>query len=329
MIENLIVFLRSSLFIVAASSKLSFFAMNQLREDLWSVDVPDPSTIDDYIAEKLDKCEDGDIVVGNYGIQLLKRDLEKLQGLNWLTDPIISFYLFMIEERSETSSRYPSVYAFNTYFFTDLEEHDQSNQIESSFSSVTFSDLFAKQIILIPVYKPDHWTLIVLNLEESSINFYDSSRLYDGHTEMALILRFMKIVHLKQRKVEMSQRFLIQTAIEPFPRQENNSDCGVFICQYSEHISRNATMQFTQEDMQWYRRTMIYEILVGKLFVRDHATRSGYEAMSPFLVKRESDRLLPSPSFSSLPSIILDTMSRLELNTAGPLTWFIKLNQVG
>ena len=44
-------------------------------------------------------------------------------------------------------------------------------------------------------------------------------------------------------------------------RQYNSIDCGVFTCQYGERLSRNAFIEFKQEDIPNMRWKMIWEIL--------------------------------------------------------------------
>jgi sentrin-specific protease 1 len=45
------------------------------------------------------------------------------------------------------------------------------------------------------------------------------------------------------------------------PQQENGYDCGVFTCQFLESLSRNVeSFNFTQKDMPYLRRRMIWEI---------------------------------------------------------------------
>lgn len=45
------------------------------------------------------------------------------------------------------------------------------------------------------------------------------------------------------------------------PQQENGYDCGVFTCQFLETLSRGEeAFNFTQRDMAYLRRRMIWEI---------------------------------------------------------------------
>ena len=44
------------------------------------------------------------------------------------------------------------------------------------------------------------------------------------------------------------------------PQQRNGSDCGVFMTQTAEHLARGAALDFTQDDMEYFRRRMVLEI---------------------------------------------------------------------
>ena len=83
--------------------------------------------------------------------------------------------------------------------------------------------------------------------------------------------------------------------VKDIPQQMNGSDCGMFTCkvyimfdkfnslfilhekhsifrkyalilfQFAEYLSRDAPISFSQEDMPYYRRRMIYEIVKNNL----------------------------------------------------------------
>jgi sentrin-specific protease 1 len=55
--------------------------------------------------------------------------------------------------------------------------------------------------------------------------------------------------------------------LQDIPQQMNGSDCGMFSCMYAEFICRNADITFTQEDMPYFRRKMVYEIYTCKLLM--------------------------------------------------------------
>ena len=45
------------------------------------------------------------------------------------------------------------------------------------------------------------------------------------------------------------------------PRQLNGFDCGVFMTRTADYISRDAELDWTQDDMRYFRRRMVLEIL--------------------------------------------------------------------
>lgn len=56
-------------------------------------------------------------------------------------------------------------------------------------------------------------------------------------------------------------------AVQTTPQQENGFDCGVFTCQFLETLSRGESFKFSQKNMPYLRRRMIWEI--GNAALRD------------------------------------------------------------
>lgn len=53
---------------------------------------------------------------------------------------------------------------------------------------------------------------------------------------------------------------------QDIPQQDNGFDCGVFTCQFIESLSRGEDdFAFTQENMPYLRRRMVWEIAHAKL----------------------------------------------------------------
>ena len=49
------------------------------------------------------------------------------------------------------------------------------------------------------------------------------------------------------------------------PVQHNNNDCGVFMTRTIEYIARGALLDFTANEMNYFRRRMALEILKAEL----------------------------------------------------------------
>ena len=63
-------------------------------------------------------------------------------------------------------------------------------------------------------------------------------------------------------------RFLIVYILQDTPQQQNGYDCGVFTCQFLEALSRGEEeFGFTQDNMSYLRRKMVWEI--GHVKLRD------------------------------------------------------------
>ncbi len=54
-------------------------------------------------------------------------------------------------------------------------------------------------------------------------------------------------------------------SVEKIPQQMNGSDCGMFACKYADYLTRRAAITFTQKDMPYFRRRMVYEIITQQL----------------------------------------------------------------
>ena len=71
---------------------------------------------------------------------------------------------------------------------------------------------------------------------------------------------------------EFSHRFLklnwlnVELSIEKdIPKQTNGFDCGIFVCEYAENISRKAKFKFSQNDTYFIRERIKTEIMLGRL----------------------------------------------------------------
>ena len=72
--------------------------------------------------------------------------------------------------------------------------------------------------------------------------------------------------HLDKKKTPLPNPSSFKTVFaSPIPQQMNGSDCGMFACKFAEYLSRGADITFTQDDMPYFRRRMIYEIVAAKI----------------------------------------------------------------
>uniref|UniRef100_A0A183FV24 ULP_PROTEASE domain-containing protein n=1 Tax=Heligmosomoides polygyrus TaxID=6339 RepID=A0A183FV24_HELPZ len=210
--------------------------------------------------------------------QLTRKDLSTLSGLDWLNDEVINFYLQLVCQRSTEVKGLPKAYAFNTFFYANISSKGYAS-VKRWTRKV---DIFAHDVLLVPVHLSVHWCMAVVDLAEKRIDYYDSLL---GRNKKCL--EDLKLVSLrcfvcyfciapscrkylydecKDKKKEVFDfdgwEFNLRADI---PRQMNGSDCGVFACKFAEFASRRAPIVFTQEHMPYYRQRMLYELITKKL----------------------------------------------------------------
>jgi Ulp1 family protease len=46
--------------------------------------------------------------------------------------------------------------------------------------------------------------------------------------------------------------------------QDNNSDCGVFMCKFAEYLGQRLDLAFSARDMPYFRRRMLVDLLAAR-----------------------------------------------------------------
>lgn len=204
----------------------------------------------------------GEALVEIDGVQLLRKDIRTLTGLNWLNDEIINAYMSLIVMRGRQADR-KKVYAFNTFFYPKLRESGY-NSIRRWTRKV---DIFTFDYLLVPVHLGNHWCLAFVDLTDRIISYYDS--LGGGPNGCCdTLLEYLRYESNDKKKQDLDDenwRLLDQYHTEGIPRQQNCSDCGVFACTYAEYLTRQAKLNFSQEHMPYFRKKMIYELVTKRI----------------------------------------------------------------
>ncbi|KAI6656506.1 Sentrin-specific protease 1 [Oopsacas minuta] len=198
-----------------------------------------------------------------FRLHIKRKDMSTLQTSHWLNDEIINFYCSMIADRSQQKKDkpLPTVYAFNTFFYTQLKDRGY----DSIKRWTRRIDIFTLDMIIIPIHLGMHWCMAIINFRRKTVVYYDS---FLGSNVRCLNLLF-EYLH-KERLDKKGETFDSTnwelTHEKEIPEQKNSSDCGVFACQFAEFMTREAVINFTQDDMSCLRRQMVAEILNKKLY---------------------------------------------------------------
>ncbi|CAL4128428.1 unnamed protein product [Meganyctiphanes norvegica] len=197
-----------------------------------------------------------------FNIEIKRKDVQTLRPRKYVNDEIINFYMNMIVERGEKSSGMLNVFAFSTFFYPQLKKSGY-DAVKRHTRKV---DIFSKDVILVPIFSMDHWSLIVIDFRFLTIRYYDSM-LTNNNPCLNLIMRYVQEEHLEKRKCFYDIDIWNKENIKDIPMQINLWDCGVFVCKYAEYLSREAKMSFTAVHMPNYRKQIVYEICTTKLIV--------------------------------------------------------------
>jgi len=175
-----------------------------------------------------------------------------------LNDEIINEYMDLINLRSPNT-----VYAFNTFFFWTL-----SNKGYPSICRWTKNvDIFSKEKLIIPIHieEMSHWCLVCVDFKEKTIKYYDS--LGERNFKcLKFILFYLFMEHLHKKDTEFHAGGWLLQNVPDCPQQENDWDCGVFICIYAEYLTRGAPFDFSQKDMKRFRKQIRAEIKKKQLW---------------------------------------------------------------
>jgi len=204
--------------------------------------------------------------------QVVDQDIARLRPLKWLNDEVINFYGALILGRAEASKENPTtngkaskqkkplnIHYFSTFFWTKLEKEGyQKGRLAKWTKKI---DIFSKDTILIPVNHDNiHWTGAAINFRQKRIESFDS--MHDDRPHVFKLLRqYLDLEHRDKKKTPFDFTGWEDYTSEDTPMQDNGFDCGVFTCQFLESLSRGEeSFNFTQKDILYLRRRMIWEI---------------------------------------------------------------------
>ncbi|NXO30975.1 SENP2 protease, partial [Cisticola juncidis] len=217
--------------------------------------------MDSEVSAAFDCGEPEDILSRAFKLTVTREDICTLQPLGWLNDRIMNFYMGLLVERSKKEG-YPAVYAFNTFFYAKLSSTGHKG-VKKWTKGV---DIFQHDIILVPIHLRTHWTLLVVDLREKTIKYFDSLGQRGDHI-CKTILKYLEEESRERRSIELTafEWTLHSMGTQEIPQQNNGHDCGVFVCKFADFISRDKPIIFTPEHMPYFRRKMVWEIMHQQL----------------------------------------------------------------
>ena len=189
----------------------------------------------------------------------------------------------MLKERDEAlcaaNPARPASWFFNSFFFAKLfgdksGKYNYSNVRRWSkkfdvfqMDKVVFPIMFQMDKVVFPInINKTHWSLLCIYVQMKRIVYHDSLN-WSGRKYLEAARQWI-VDEAKDKKgianYDVSDWELIDR--EPHvPQQMNGADCGVFVILCADFLSENLYLDYTQEDIEFYRRKIAADILRGSL----------------------------------------------------------------
>jgi len=185
-----------------------------------------------------------------------------------LNDIIIFTYMNLLCDNLLKSESQISAFTFDSFFYPSLI-HNGYESVKNWTSKV---NLFKYSYVLVPIFTPGvkikdigHWTLVIINMIDNSINYFDSYFTGLGQNCIDNIKQYLKS-ELKNKNYDSNMPCdWISECVENLPKQNNSIDCGVFVCQYAKRVIYQTNMLFEAHEIPNLRIKMEEEIVKNTL----------------------------------------------------------------
>ena len=233
--------------------------------------VPLSAEMEDVVDDALSPGHDPrEQLVEYQNIPVTRRDIATIRPDKWLNDEVINLFMKLLDARSQaaTDAALPKCYFAQTNFYTKLAEGPNGYCYKDVRRWTKKVDVFTKDLLIVPIHcHGNHWTLAVVNFKSKRFEYYDS---LFGSEDMVLkhLRRWLEDEHQEKKKAPYDTGEWIDMVwgqASGTPQQRNGSDCGVFMTRTADFLSRDAKLDFSQSEMAYFRRRMVYEILKCEL----------------------------------------------------------------
>ncbi|XP_024420161.1 sentrin-specific protease 2 isoform X1 [Desmodus rotundus] len=202
-----------------------------------------------------------EILSSAFKLRITRGDIQTLRNYHWLNDEVINFYMNLLVERNKKQG-YPVLHAFSTFFYPKLK----SGGYQAVKRWTKGVNLFEQELILVPIHRKVHWSLVVIDLRKKCLKYLDSMG-QKGSRICEILLQYLQDESKTKRNIDLNLSEWTDYSMKPheIPQQLNGSDCGMFTCKYADYMSRDKPITFTQHQMPLFRKKMVWEILHQQL----------------------------------------------------------------
>ena len=215
--------------------------------------------------QKFEKVKTDQAVLTISNEKITLPDITSLSPNEWITDPIINGYMFLLQQRDQmliqSQARItPSLFFTSMLYTKVLCEGDNcengvltwgTKKCETIIGEGT--NIFQMNKIFFPInHHNTHWALVQADMEQHVLTYYDSlgkdaankptgSSL--GQQALSAILKYLRHEHMQVYKSELQSTWAIVDESNKIPQQSNGSDCGVFTIAHADLLSVDESLK--------------------------------------------------------------------------------------
>lgn len=183
----------------------------------------------------------------------------------WLNDEVINLYLELLKEREKREpDRFLKCHFFNTFFYKKLYNPNTRYDYKAVRRWTTQRKIGYSLIdcekIFVPIHKEIHWCLAVIDMKAKKFQYLDSLGGSDA-CALEVLARYISDEAKDKTGKDIDVSSWETELVDDLPRQENGSDCGMFMIKYADFYSRGLSLSFFQTHMPYFRKRTAKEIL--------------------------------------------------------------------
>nr|KAF6383579.1 SUMO specific peptidase 2 [Pipistrellus kuhlii] len=139
-----------------------------------------------------------EILSSAFKLRITRGDIQTLRNFHWLNDEVINFYMNLLMERNKKQG-YPVLHAFSTFFYPKLK----SGGYQAVKRWTKAVNLFEQELVLVPIHRKVHWSLVVIDLRKKCLKYLDSMG-QKGNRICEILLQYLQDESKTKRNVDLN-----------------------------------------------------------------------------------------------------------------------------
>ena len=197
--------------------------------------------------------------IADHHIKVTRADVGTLRQGKWCNTTIIDAYMELLVKRSKKNTNLQQIQTVSAYFYMKLME---AGEVTPDLERWVGEDMMCNDIVLFPVLWSHHWSLVVFEVNTGEIQYMDSLPYSRIHSTIPDNIREFLVLFLQKRNIR--KRLIVNRRTDA-PIQHNGYDCGPFVCQYAERMTRKKEINFNQKDISYFRMKIVSDIMKGEI----------------------------------------------------------------